>query len=201
MKKILFSFVAVAMMFGLYSCGGTAKTVVAENPDGQGIVLAKSQSIAIQAPGKRAFGKGVSFDESTACRLAELDARTRFSNALNTAITSAIENASVEIKQYAGGNNDGMSNKDGGGKSISFESSISANIVRNMHVIMMDKFFGKDRQYTIYVCLEYQGSPSDIANEVTEQIKQRVSDTDREKIDSELNRFRKEIENKLNNRQ
>lgn len=200
MKKFLFSFAVVAMMFGLYSCGGTAKTVVAENPDGREIGLTRSQALEFQAKGKRASGKGVSFDESTARRLAELDARAIFSNALNAAIVSAAEKADVKITQYAGGNNDGMSNKDGGEKINTFDSSISANIVRNMSAIMMDKFFGKDRQYTIYVCLEYQGSPSDIANEVTEQVKQRVSDADREKIQRELDSFRKEIENKLKNR-
>ena len=201
MKKILFSFATVAMMFGLYSCGGgTAKTVVAENPNGQEIGLTRSEAITFQAPGKRAFGKGVSFDESTARQLAELDARTAFSNALDAAIVSAAKKASVEITQYAGGNNDGRSNTDGGGKINTLSSSISANIIRNTSVIMMDKFFGMDRQYTIYVCLEYQGSPSDIAKEAAEQVKQGVSDADREKIQRELDSFQKEIENKLNNR-
>lgn len=201
MKKILFSFAAVAMLFGLYSCGGgTAKTVVAENPDGREIGLTRSEALCLQAPGKRAYGKGVSFDESTACQMAELDARTKFSNALDAAIVSAAKKASVQITQYAGGNNDGRSNTDGGLKQNTLSSSISANIIRNTSVIMMDKFFGMDRQYTIYVCLEYQGSPSDIAKEAAEQVKQGVSDADREKIQRELDSFQKEVENKLNNR-
>lgn len=200
MKKFLFSFAVVAMMVGLYSCGGTAKTVVAENPDGQERPLTRSEALELQAPEKRASGKGVSFDESTARQLAELDARTRFSNALDVAIVSAAKKANVEITQYAGGNNDGMSNTDGGGKSNTLSSSISANIIRNTSVIMMDKFFGKDRRHTIYVCLEYQGSPSDIAKEAAEQVKQRVSDVDREKIQRELDNFQKEVENKLKSR-
>lgn len=196
MKKFLFSFAVVAMMQGFYSCGSN-KPVAAENPYGQHMTLTECEAYALQLPGKRVSGKGVSFDESTARQLAELDARARFSDALETAIISAAKKANVEITQYAGGDNDGMSNTDGGKKGNTLASSVSGNIIRNTDVVKVDKFFGNNRQYTVFVCLEYQGNPSDIAKEATSQIKQRVSDVDREKIQRELDDFQKEVENKL----
>lgn len=196
MKKLLFSFAAVAVMFGVYSCG-SSKSVTAENPYGQQMTLTECEAYALQLPGKRVSGKGVSFDESAARQLAELDARAKYSDALEAAIISASKKANVEITQYAGGDNDGMSAIDGGTKSNTLAKSVSGNIIKNTSVVKVDKFFGKNRQYTIFVCLEYQGNTADIAKEAANQVKQRVSDADREKIQRELDDFQKEVEDQL----
>ena len=76
-------------------------------------------------------------------------------------------------------------------------NSISSNIISGTNVIKTDKFYGKDRKYTIFVCLEYNSSLADIAKKATEQIMQRVSDEDRAKIRQENEKYQQEVVNDL----
>lgn len=196
MKKItFFVFVLVAML--LVSCGSSKSGT--SNPYGKEMVLTESEAYALQKPGKRAAGKGESYDESAARQLAELDARATFSNALASAIVSAAKKSNVDITQYAGSTTDGMTATDGGGQANTMAKSISTNIIKNTNIVKVNKFFGNNRVYTIFVCLEYIGEIEDMAKEAAQQVKQRVSDEDRAKIQYELEKFEKEIKNDLIN--
>ena len=200
-KSILVSFVTL-MALTISSCGSSNKVPQAskaeqENPYGTEVFKTDAEKYAEEAPGKRAVGKGVSFSESTARELAEMDARAQMSRAIDAAIVSASKRSNVDINQYAGGNNEGKTATDGGLQSNTLDKSISSNIVANANVVKTNKFYGKDRKYTIFVCLEYNGSVADIAQKAAQLVKQRVSDKDREKIQAEHEKFQKEIEKDL----
>ena len=90
-----------------------------------------------------------------------------------------------------------MTNTDGGQKQNTLTKSISSNIISGANVINTDKYYGKDRKYTIFVCLEYNGSVADIAKKAAEQVKQRISDSDRAKIQEENEKYEQEIEKEL----
>ena len=202
MKKTFFVLIMFATSLAFISCGSTSKVPQAskaeqENPYGTSVFKTPSEKLAAEVPGKRAYGKGVSFDESTARQLAEMDARAQLSRALDAAINSAAKKVGFDITQYAGGDGEGMTATDGGRQVNALAESISQNIISGANVINTDKYYGKDRKYTIFVCLEYNGSIADIAQKATEQVKQRISDRDREKIQQENERFQQEIEKDL----
>lgn len=202
MRELILLSAISAMMFAFTSCGSSNKVPQAskaeqENPYGAEVFQTEVEKYAEALPGKRAYGKGVSFSESAARQLAELDARAQFSRSLDAAITSAAKVVGFDISKYAGGNNEGMSNTDGGQQQNTLAESISSNIIANTNVVKQNKFYGKDRKYTIFVCLEYNGSVADIAKTAAQQVKQRISDVDREKIQKENVKFEQEIEKKL----
>ncbi|MBQ8008143.1 MAG: hypothetical protein IJ256_01245 [Bacteroidaceae bacterium] len=198
MKKTLLFTAALTMILTLASCGSSK---VSDSPYGKQMSLTESESYALQKPGKRASGRGVSYDESTARQLAELDARASFSRALEDAILTAAKRRNVDLTQYSGDSVEGRNNTDAGGDSHTLQSSISSNIIRNTNVVKVDKFFGQNRQYTVFVCLEYIGEVEDMAKEASKQIQQRISDEDRAKIQAELDKFEQEIKQSLSSRQ
>ena len=200
MKKVLLSTLAVTLLFA--SCGTSTTVPQASkseqtNPYGQELFKTKSEQLAEEAPGKRASGKGVSFSESAARQLAEMDARAQLSRNLDAAIISAAKVVGFDITQYAGSDGEGMTKTDGGQQANTLSKSISENIISGTNVINTDKYYGKDRKYTIFVCIEYNGSVADIAKKASEQVKQKISDSDRTKIQKENEKFQQEIEKDL----
>lgn len=204
-KQLLYSFL-VAVCATLVSCGSKQSVVTApqqtnpSNPYGEKLQLTECESYALAAPGKRAVGKGTSFNESTARQLAELDARAAFSNAIDVAVKAGAEAANFDITKYMGTDNAGATNTDGGGRNNTDNTAFSANIIKNTNIVKLDKYFGKNRQYTVFVCLEYNGSIADMVKSATQNVRQLVSDEDRNKIDENLNAFQKKMEDELQNR-
>lgn len=203
MKKniLMAAFAAVAMLF-LGSCGSSQKVPQAskseiENPYGSEVFKTEAELYAEAMPGKRASGKGISASESAARQLAEADARAQFSRAIDAAIISASKSVGFDITQYAGGDNEGQTVTDGGLQQNTLVKSISSNIVANTNVVKMNKFYGKDRKFTVFVCLEYNGSIAEIAKKAAQQIQQRIPDEDRKKIQDENSKFEQEIEKGL----
>lgn len=167
------------------------------DPYGDEIQLTPCEEYAMAAPGKRAAGKGVSFNESVARQMAELDARAQFSNAITTAIRSASKMANFDITQYMGTDDKGATATDAGQRQNVQNSSFSANLIKNATIVKVNKYMAKNRQYTIFVCLEYNGSVAEMARQAASKVRQVVSDSDRAKIDQNLKAFEEEIENKL----
>lgn len=202
MKKIVLLSAISVLVLCITSCGSSKNVPQASkaeqaNPYGQELFKTKSETLEDEAPAKRASGKGVSFNESTARQLAEMDARAKLSRALDAAIISASKSAGFDITQYVGGDGEGMTKTDGGQQTNTLSKSISENIISSAIVINTDKYYGKDRKYTIFVCVEYNGSVAEIAKKAADQVKQRISDTDRSKIQKENEKFQKEIEKDL----
>lgn len=202
MKKIVCLSQLAILMLALASCGSSKKVPQAskaemENPYGAEVFKTEAELYAEAMPGKRAYGKGVSASESAARQMAELDARAQFSRSLDAAIISAAKVVGFDITQYAGGNNEGMTSTDGGQEQNTLLKSVSSNIIASTTVVKQNKYYGKDRKYTIFVCVEYNGSVADIAKQATQQIKQRISDTDKAKIQQENEKFEQEVEKSL----
>lgn len=198
MKKNAFLLAIAAVFFTFMSCGSSkvpqASKTEQDNPYGKEVFKTKSELLTEAGKGVRAYGKGVSFSESAARELAEMDARAQFSRSIATAIETATKRVGFDITKYAGGNNEGMSATDGGERQNYLTKAISSNIVTNTSVINTDKFYGKDRKYTIFVCLEYNGTLEEMANKSAEIVKQLVSDEDRAKIDQNNDDFEREFE-------
>lgn len=209
MKKTVFS-ICMLLLSGAASANVTASInsctsafAVAfadddDNPDGKEIKLTAAEEYALKEPGKRAAGKGVSARESMAQQLAEMNARRQFSDALSAAILSACKEFGLQFTQYAGDDEEGMNIADEGSKATTLVKSISENVIKNTTVVKKNKFFKKkNRRYTIYVCLEYNGSVAEMAEEAAKSLKQKVSGDDRAKLEREMKDFEAEIEKQL----
>lgn len=196
----ILAFALFAMAF--CSCGSTQNvttTPQADGPDGVELKTPKSQQLAEEKPAVRAFGKGVSADEGFARQQAEADARRQMSNNIDAAIIAAARKIGFDIKQHSGGDEDGMSVNDGAVKQNSFLQSITSNIVASTMVIKTDRFYNaKNRLYTVYVCVEYNGDAKEISKDITKKVRNAVSDSDRAKIDAENEQFMQEINSFLN---
>lgn len=211
MKKTVFS-ICMLLLSGaasanvtasMNSCTSAFAVAVAfadddDNPDGKEIKMTAAEEYALKEPGKRAAGKGVSARESMAQQLAEMNARRQFSDALSAAILSACKEFGLQFTQYAGDDEEGMNIADEGSKATTLVKSISENVIKNTTVVKKNKFFKKkNRRYTIYVCLEYNGSVAEMAEEATKSLKQKVSGNDRAKLEREMKDFEAEIEKQL----
>lgn len=205
-KTLIYIFMMTVTAVMVSSCGGARTAQNTSNTHqsniyGAEISLTECEQYALADPGRRAAGKGVSYNESTARDLAELEARSTLSKAIDAAVEAAAKSASLSYEKYSGNNDSGQSVADEGTKSNRSASSYSANIIKNTNIVKINKFLGKNRQYTIFVCLEYNGSITDMAKKVVQDIRQNVSDADRQKIDSNLKEFEDNFVNKMRNSQ
>lgn len=170
------------------------------NPYGKEVKLTPAEEYALKAPGKRAAGRGTSFRESVALQSAETEARAVFSNALSSAIISASKRVGFEITQYAGDDESGQTITDGGEKQTSLIKSISQNVINNTIRVKMNKYYNpQNRRYTVFVCLEYNGEIEDMVKEATSQLKKKISNEDRVRLENEFKEIEEEIKTDLVN--
>lgn len=169
------------------------------NPYGTSVFQTECEKYALADPVRRAVGKGVSFNESTARNLAELDARAAMSRAIDAAVEDAAKSSSFGYQQHSGNDTSGQSAYDEGGKTNTTSASYSANIIKNTSIVKTDKFLGSNKQYTVFVCLEYNGSSAEMVRNITQNVLQRIPDNARKNINDEINAFENTVESKLKN--
>lgn len=173
--------------------------VWADNGDyGDKVKLTESESYALKKPATRASGKGTSMRENIARQKAMDDARGALSQSLEMAIMNASKNLSYEIEEFSASDEDGQSLYEGGSRSNTLSKTISQNVLKGTPIVKEDKFYKKqNRMYTVFVCVEYNGSVEDLAEATVKELRNRIPDKDRSRIDSELDKWQKEIENEL----
>lgn len=54
-----------------------------------------------------------------------------------------------------------------------------------------------NRQYHVFVCVEYQGDMSNMTNNIVKKVKQKVPDEDRLKMEYQFNKFEEKIKEEL----
>lgn len=212
MKKIL-SVILCGMSIMLMCVVGTnhvnastpATMAIAAGDDdddrGNEIKKTDAEKHAEKMPEKRSSGKGVAPKESMARQLARLDARANFAEAISVAVISASKETDYDLSQYAGDDEEGMNVEDAISRSKTWKRSISDVIINNTIEVMKNVFYNKKtRKYTVYVCLEYNGKISEMVDQITNNVRQKVSDKDRQKIEANLDAFEQEIEAKLKSR-
>lgn len=174
------------------SCG-TSKKVSNTTPYGQQLEEETCISLYKKNPTVRAYGMATHFKESVATNLAEAQARAMFARKIEAAVLSATEEVAVSMEQYAGGISDGQSVYDQSGEGNTYVTTIAQQVLRNTHTIETSRYFGDNRQFTIYVCMEYKGTDSELANQIESSVKERISPEDRARIEQRHDKFRDRI--------
>lgn len=201
MKYFSFSLVAAVCAILTFASCSSSSNVAGPSEFGERVDATECQKMAEEKPAIRNFGMGQSAKMYSARQLAEMDARASMSSRLDGAIRAAAKRAGFDISQYAGDDKKGGNAYDNGGTQNTFMEAVTSNILANTVTLKTETFLAKNKQYTVFVCIEYSGSAEDMAKAVFQAVKQNVSDTDRAKIDNENDKFIKEIEEFLNKQQ
>ena len=198
MRKIHFVLAALsAAVLCLMTACGASKKVSNENPDGVALANDPCVDLCMQSPYTRAYGKGTHFKEMTARNIAELQANAMYARKIEKAVLSATEDLGISLGQYAGDDNTGRSVSDHSGESNDLAALISQQVIRDMHVIKTSRYYGKNNQYTVYVCVEYGGDKDALVKQIEQKVKDRISDEDRAKIESRHDEFKDIVYGKL----
>lgn len=190
LKLFAVSVFAVVMLTG---CGGS-KQVVSSNSQ-QGMVskvedeLTECEEYQLQKPDIRVVGEAVSRRDARATALAEAQARAQFRRTIETVVTTAQGEDGVR--------RGGVNGNDEGEISNDMVTSIAAGVVKNMVIVKKNRFLRADGSYQVYVCLEYRGDRKALADDITQNAKQQVSDDERLKNQYDFEQFRKRIEEEL----
>ncbi len=202
MKLSVYLFTTVLCSFLLCSCGSSKNGTISPakvSPQKTKITKDECQILAEQKPETRAYGRASSYDLSTAVEYAELDARAKFARAIASKILTAQSRDNVSYDKAATNANGTRYVRDEGAKRNSTAEGIAKEVIRNAVVINTSQYQLADGSYETWVCLEYRDGVAKLANEISRKVEQQISDEDRLKMNFEFEKFRKHIEEELQN--
>lgn len=176
--------------------GGTVKGTVS-TPEGLDLGDNECISLAEASPTNRAWGNAKHFDLSDAVSLAELDARSKMSKSISSSILAAEKRSGFDITKYSGSATEGAMATDGGEQRNNLATSISKNIVENTVTLKTKRFMLPNRMYNVFVTIEFQGGTSAMARKIIDDVKQRIPDEEKLKIQYELKKFEDEVQQEL----
>jgi hypothetical protein len=155
------------------------------------------QKMQEEKPAIRAYGVGEHFKEMTARNIAEAQARGQFARMLAAKMKTATTEHGGKAEEYSGDETSGNSVSDQMAKDNDFVQSIASEVVANMVTIKTSPYRLPNKQYKIYVCLEYQAGVSKMATDIAKRVEQSISDENKLKMNFEFERYRKQIEEEL----
>ena len=164
-----------------------------DNSYGDEIKKTDTELYAELAPGKRTAANGQAFTEAAAEQLARNNARAKFAEAIEAAVVAAAKTVYGEMTEFSADEKNGESSTDGGQKQHTLAKSIAEQTVSNTVVVKTQKFRANNNRYTVFVCLEYNGEVATLAAEIAEQVKQRISDKSRNRIEKDLKEFENQV--------
>lgn len=208
MKRIYFftaaSTLCASMLFTacapkvVYAPAPTASTPTSiSNPEG--IKIEEDICIVMQQEKSktRAWGNGKHFKLATARNIAMAQARAQFATSIASAIVTATDDNADGIKKYAGDDEQGRSVGDQSSSVNDFVRSIAAEIVKGTILIKTSTYMLPNRQYNVYVCLEYAGGEDALAEQVIKKVTDAVPENDAQKIRQRHDEFKQSILNYL----
>lgn len=168
-----------------------------DNGYGAEIQKTETELYAEQAPGKRSAANGQAFTKEAAEQLARANARAKYAEAIEAAVISAAKTVYGEISMFSADDKNGEMGTDGNQKQATMVQSVAQQVIAKTNVVKTQTFRAKNNRYTVFVCLEYDGKVEELAANIAQQVKQRVSDKDRSRIESDLQKFEEEVKFEL----
>ncbi len=168
-----------------------------DNSYGVEIKKTDTELYAEQAPGKRSAANGQGFTKEAAEQLARNNARAKYAEAIETAVIAAAKTVYGETSEFAADEETGESGTEGGQKQHTLAQSIAEQAITNTNVVKTQTFRAKNNRYTVFVCLEYNGEVAELAANIAQQVKQRVSEKSRQRIEKDLSKFEEEVKFEL----
>jgi uncharacterized alkaline shock family protein YloU len=195
-KHFLVAVMALGASVMITACG--SKKQALQTTTGQvAIEQDVCEKIQEEKPAVRAVGVGEHFKEMTARNIAEVQARGQFARMLGSKIKTSTAQDAGGYSLYSGDSTSGDSVDDQMAKANDFVQSITSEVAANMVLIKTSKYILPNKQYKVYVCLEYDGSVSKMATDIAKRVEQRIPDEEKLKMNFEFERYRKQIEEEL----
>lgn len=182
------------------SCGGTKKLnsqTSNSNPYGVAVEADICQELQAQNPAVRSWGNGQHFKLSVANNIAEAQARAKFARAISSAILDATEEFGISLEDYAGDSQTGNAVADQSAGANNDVLAIANEIVNSTVVIKTSTYMLPNRQYNVFVCLEYKDGLDNMTNKVVDKVKNKISDGEAKKIYERRDQFNERIKNIL----
>lgn len=215
LKQVLFSSFFGLLVFSMFSCGSSKNSQnemmmqmmqmmqqqQQQNQQSNTRIeeqLTDVELYAQESPATRSAGVGRAFTESAAEQFARNDARAKFAEAIESAVLSAAKTVYGEIEEFAADMENSEYANDGGQKQNSLQKTVANQTVSNTVVAKKQKFREQNNRYVVYVCLEYSGDVAELTANIAENVKKRVSDKSRKRIEQNLQKFEDEIALELN---
>lgn len=167
------------------------------SPYGTAVQEEPCMALQQQSPATRAWGNGQHFKLATAGNIAEAQARAKFARAISAAVKTGTKENAAGMEKYAGNGEEGVSVADQGARINDLVSSIAEGIVKNAVVIKTTTYMQPNKQYNVFVCLEYQGGVEKMAADVTNKVKQQISDKDMKKMNINFDNYEEQIKQDL----
>ena len=202
MRKYLF-FVAIATLF-VCSCKTSQNVVVptgSASPTGVKAVVAEGSAcyeIQEQKPALRSVGSGINAKEAYAKQTANAQAQAEFATKIETAVMAACEEIGVTLEQYASDGETGKSVTDQSSEGGNLASMVAKQTVKNTSIIKTERYVQNDKQYKIYVCIEFNGNLSDLILETENALKEKISPEQRKVLEERHEKFAKKMEQRMN---
>jgi hypothetical protein len=195
MKRSCFLIATVAIAAGVTvtSCGGS-KASLQSTTGQQAVEQDICEKLQEEKPTLRAVGIGQHFKESTARNIAEAQARAQFARSLASKIKASTSEDAGSYEVYSGDAAAGNSVSDQGAKSNDFVDAATEEVVVGAVPIKISKYILPNKQYKVYVCLEYQKGVSALAAEVARGVEQKIPDEQKLKMNFEFEQYRKRVE-------
>jgi hypothetical protein len=201
MKKNYLKLALVAIVAGVIvsSCGSKKQSL--QSTTGQvAIEQDICEKMQEENPVMRETGTGEHFKEEVAQGEAELHARGKFARRIATEIITEMRLQASGDYLYSGDTQSGNSVQDEDAELNSVTESLTHENVLSMVVKKVSKYNLPNRRYKVYVCMEYDKSMAELAETIAKQVDQRISDEVKAKRDYRYEKFRKEMEEKLQKR-
>lgn len=202
-KSILFAAFAAILVC---SCGTmkNSQTVVvptgSDSPTGIKAAVAEGSlcyELQEQKPALRSVGSGMNANEASAKIYANSRALSEYATKIEAAVEAACEEVGVSMNQYAGDGESGKTVSDQSEEGGTLASYVAKQTVKNTTIIKTERYIKSDKQYLVYVCVEYSGDLSDLYKEIEDNLKEKISETDRQKLEARHDKFRKRMETKM----
>ena len=198
MKKVfaILSLVALLVVSCKSSQGVSEKqSSLVDEEMGEQLKVDICQTLQEEKPGSRAFGNAQHFKLSTAKNMAALQARAELASNLEQMILSALNDGSAQDQQYAGDSQQGANIYDGLGVSEESIEALTMGIVKNTMIIKTSSYLKPNRQYNVYVCIEYANDPKQVAEETAAKVEQLIPDE--KKAEFRLENMKENLLNRL----
>lgn len=202
MKRLNFFAMAMLSIAFMFSSCGTSKVAtnsasVEDNPFGKAVQQDICQTMQEEKPATRAVGNGQHFKLSTAKNIAMAQARAQFATSIAAAIITATEDCGIDLSKYAGDSEEGLSASDQGGNANDWVLSVAKEVVTNTVVIKTSTYVKPNKQYNVFVCLEYTDEADVLANRVEQKVVNKIPEDEAQKILEKSDMFKQRIKQML----
>lgn len=143
-----------------------------------------------RSPYNRAVGVGYSNNPASAKREAEFTARATLARQMKVHAKGGAGADSKRYEQHSG------SQREGGGVhdlDASFEEELMESVdevLANTATIKSVRYRQANGLYEVWVCVEKAGTPGELADEIIDGVKKRISDEEKLKMEFEFKQFR-----------